>query len=52
MKTLKKPGKKLKLENTSWFVIDVESGEKITRCDSIEQAKRFCIKNSFDFGMY
>ena len=52
MKTLKKPGKKLKLENTSWFVIDVESGEKITRCDSIEQAKRFCIKNSYDFGMF
>jgi hypothetical protein len=52
MKTLKKPGKKLKLENTSWFVIDVESGEKITRCDSIEQAKKFCIKNCFDFGMY
>ena len=52
MKTLKKSGKRLKLENTSWFVIDVESGEKITRCDSIEQAKRFCIKNSYDFGMF
>jgi hypothetical protein len=51
-KTLKKPGKRLKLENTSWFVIDAESGEKITRCDSIEQAKRFCIKNSYDFGMF
>lgn len=51
-KTWKKPGKRLKLENTSWFVIDVESGEKITRCDSIEQAKRFCIKNSYDFGMF
>ena len=51
-KTLKKPGKRLKLENTSWFVIDVESGDKITRCDSIEQAKRFCIKNSYDFGMF
>ena len=48
----KKPGKKLKLENAHWFVIDVESGEKITRCDSIEQAKRFCIKNSYDFGLY
>ena len=48
----KKPRKKLKLENTHWFVLDAETGEKITRCDSIGQAKRFCIKNSYDFGMY
>jgi len=52
MKTLKKPGKRLSLENTSWFVLDADTGEKITRCDSIEQAKRFCIKNSYDFGMF
>ena len=51
-RSLKKPGKRLNLENTSWFVIDADSGEKITRCDSIEQAKRFCIKNSYDFGMF
>ena len=48
----KKPGKRLKLENVRWFVIDAETDEKITRCDSIEQAKRFCIKNSYDFGMF
>ena len=48
----KKAGKRLKLENTSWFVLDAETGEKITRCDSIEQAKRFCIKNDCDFRMY
>ena len=48
----KKPGKKLQLENTSWFVLDAETDEKITRCDSIGQAKRFCIKNDYDFGMY
>ena len=51
-KTWKKPGKKLKLENTHWFVLDAETGESIVRCDSIEQAKKFCIKNSYDFGMY
>ena len=51
-KTLKKPGKRLRLENTGWFVLDAETGEKITRCDSIKQAKRFCIKNDCDFGMY
>ena len=48
----KKPGKKLKLENVRWFVLDAETGETITRCDSIDQAKRFCIKNDCDFGMY
>ena len=51
-KTWKKPGKKLELENTHWFVLDSETGERIVRCDSIEQSKRFCIKNSYDFGMY
>ena len=48
----KKPGQRLKLENVRWFVLDAVTGEKITRCDSIEQAKRFCIKNSYDFGMF
>ena len=48
----KKLGQRLKLENVHWFVLDVETGEKITRCDSIDQAKRFCIKNSYDFGMF
>jgi len=51
-KTWKKPGRKLELENTHWFVLDAETDERIIRCDSIEQAKRFCIKNSYDFGMY
>ena len=52
-KTLKKRGKKLKLEYYAhWFVLDAETGEKITCCDSIDQAKRFCIKNDYDFGMY
>ena len=52
-KTWKKSSKKLKLEYyTHWFVLDAETDEKITRCDSIEQAKRFCIRNDYDFGMY
>ena len=48
----KKIGKKMQLENVHWFVLDAETDEKITRCDSIGQAKRFCIKNDYDFGMY
>ena len=48
----KKTGKRMQLDNVRWFVLDAETGEKITRCDSIKQAKRFCIKNDCDFGMY
>jgi len=51
-RSLKKPGKKLNLETCRWFVVDESTGETIKAFDSIEQAKRFCIKNDYDFGLY
>lgn len=51
-RSLKKPGKKLNLETCKWFVVDESTGETIKTFDSIEQAKRFCIKNSYNFGMF
>ena len=48
----KKIGKKMQLENVHWFVLDAETDEKLAQCDSIGQAKRFCIRNDYDFGMY
>ena len=40
------------LDNSRWLVVNKETGERITFCDSLEQAKRFCIKNDLDFGMF
>lgn len=51
-RSLKKPGKKLNIESTKWFVVDATTGEAIDGFDTIDQAKRFCIKNDYDFGMY
>lgn len=51
-KSLKKPGKKLNLEKFKWFVVDVSTDEEIARFDSIDQAKRFCVKNDYDFGLW
>ena len=35
-----------------WFVMDKSTGEELTRLDSYEQAKQYCIKNDYDFGQY
>ena len=35
-----------------WFVLDKVSGEELTRLDTYEQAKQYCIKNDYDFGQY
>lgn len=51
-RSLKRPGKKMKMESQKWHVLDFSTGEIIEEFDSIEQAKRFCIKNDYDFGMY
>ena len=51
-RSLKRPGKKMKMESQKWHVLDFFTGEIIEEFDSIEQAKRFCIKNDYDFGMY
>ena len=50
--SLKKPGKKMKMESQKWHVLDFSTGELIEEFDTIDQAKRFCIKNDYDFGMY
>jgi hypothetical protein len=51
-KTKKNPGKRMKLEHFKWYVVDASTDETIEGFDSIEQAKRFCIKNDYDFGLY
>lgn len=51
-RSLKKPGRKLALDNSKWLVLDSTTNEVLAELDSIEQAKRFCIKNDYDFGMY
>ena len=33
-------------------IISLIQMEEFERFDSIEQAKRFCIKNDYDFGLY
>lgn len=35
-----------------WYVMDKSTGEELTRLDSYEQAKQYCIKNDYDFGQY
>lgn len=35
-----------------WFVLDKVSKEELARFDNYNQAKRFCIKNDYDFGQY
>lgn len=35
-----------------WFVMDKSTGEELTRLDSYEQAKQYCVKNDYDFGQY
>ena len=49
---LKKNGKKMSMENVKWYVVDVESGERMKSFDDINQAKKWCIENDFDFGMF
>ena len=50
--TRKHPGKVMHIENPRWMIVNDETGERIKFCDSIEQAKRYCIKNDLDFGMF
>lgn len=38
--------------HVQWFVMDKSTGEELTRLDSYEQAKQYCIKNDYDFGQY
>ena len=35
-----------------WYVMDKSTGEELTRLDTYEQAKQYCIKNDYDFGQY
>lgn len=48
----KQPGKNMHIENPKWMIVDSNTSERIKVCDSIEQAKRYCIKNDLDFGMF
>lgn len=38
--------------HVKWFVMDKTTGDILTRLDSYEQAKQYCIKNDYDFGQY
>ena len=38
--------------DTKWRIVDEETGDVIGRFDSIQQAKRYCTLNDFDFGQY
>lgn len=51
-RSLKRPGKKMSMEKVKWAVVDVESGERMKSFDDINQAKKWCIENDFDFGLY
>lgn len=35
-----------------WKVVDLDTGNTMKTCDSYQEAKRFCIKNDYDFGLY
>lgn len=35
-----------------WEVVDRESGQRMKSFDDINQAKKWCIENDFDFGLY
>ncbi len=50
--TRKHPGKVMHIKNPRWMIVDEATGERIKFCDSIEQAKSYCIKNDLDFGMF
>ena len=52
LKTRKDRGRKMTLQTSQWKVVDESSGEVIGQFDSIEQAKRYCIKRSYDFGLF
>ena len=52
LKTRKDRGKRMALKTSQWKVVDESSGEVIGQFDSIEQAKRYCVKRSYDFGLF
>ena len=52
LKTRKDIGKKLMLKTSKWRIVDEATGETIEEFDSIEQAKRYCVKRSYDFGLF
>lgn len=50
--TCRRPPKRLTQDLVRWYVLDSETNARIGRFDDIYQAKRFCIRNGYDFGMY
>lgn len=51
-RTRNERGERREIENVRWVIVDKATGDRIKSCDSIQQAKKYCIENDLDMGMF